>query len=311
MEKKSMYHLLVIPVLAAALLSSQALADGRAFPPDGCSGTNPFMAFDGVASGGNTYCINGQNVLSNALPGCSPNQQVVFNGTSFICQDNLLDTPDCGPGQFLTSSGGTLSCASTSVPTCQANYVLTYNGSAFVCVPKNASIPTCDANQFLTYNGSSFQCAATQNLTIPTCGAGEMLTGSGGQLVCAPSTAGSGLAIEHIGDFVDSGTKTLPAGKKFSAYKAILIQAGGFPTSVQASSAKANTTFIPVATWAAPATQIGGYLTGKASAEAFVEVMGWDSGYRAGGEIAYINDTTFNLYHNGSLVPNIRLWGIK
>ena len=178
--------LLLALFLTALFPLNSAFAEGRAFPPDNCTGTNPFMAFNGVASNGNTYCINGQSVLSNALPGCSPNQQVIFDGTSFICQDSSsdLNLPSCGAGQFLTSDGTNFSCTSTNVPTCQANYVLTYNGSAFVCVPKSASVPTCAANQFLTYNGTSFQCAATQQLTIPTCPSGQVLSGSGGNLTC-------------------------------------------------------------------------------------------------------------------------------
>ena len=176
----------------AILFTGPALADRVAFPPDNCNTGNPFMAFDGVATGGNTYCINGQSVLSNALPGCSPNQQVIFNGTSFICQDSSsdLNLPSCGAGQFLTSDGTNFSCTSTSVPTCQANYVLTYNGSAFTCVPKTASVPTCAANQFLTYNGTSFQCAATQQLTLPACGADQVLTSSGTSLSCVAQSGG-------------------------------------------------------------------------------------------------------------------------
>ena len=149
----------------AILFTGPALASGVAFPPDNSNTGNPFMAFNGVAAGGNTYCIDGQSVLSNALPGCGANQQVIFNGTSFICQDNVFDTPDCGPGQFLTSSGGTLSCANTSVP-------------------------TCAANQFLTYNGTSFQCAATQQLTLPACDTDQVLTSNGTSLSCVAQSGG-------------------------------------------------------------------------------------------------------------------------
>jgi hypothetical protein len=291
-----MGHLIGTFLLFVALLASQALADGRAFPPDNCTNTNPFMAFDGVASGGNTYCINGQNVLSNALPGCSPNQQVVFNGTSFICQDNLLDTPDCGPGQFLTSSGGTLSCTSTSVPTCQANYVLTYNGSAFVCVPKNASIPTCTANQFLTYNGSSFQCAATQTLSVPTCGAGETLTGSGGNLACVVSPPG-GSTVEQIGAS-NSGTggignRSLFSGKKFSDYSALVVTYEIF------GAGYAGSTVIPMAAFTVGKDY--GFLTLYANLE------GTAYGYVI---IRQVNNTTFYVAGtNGT--PLVTLWGVK
>ena len=156
--------LLLALFLTALFPLNSALADRVAFPPDNCSGANPFMAFDGVTTGGNTYCINGQSVLNNALlPGCNDGQAVTYEGGKFICKTVSTDTPPtCSAGQFLTYNGTSFSCGSTNVPTCQANYVLTYNGSAFTCVPKSASVPTCAANQFLTYNGTSFQCAATQ-----------------------------------------------------------------------------------------------------------------------------------------------------
>jgi hypothetical protein len=236
--------LLLALFLTAVIPLNGAFADGRAFPPDNCSGANPFMAFNGVTSGGNTYCIDGQTVLNNALSTCDTDQVIAFNGSAFYCKTIELDAPPaCGPGEFLTSNGSSFSCASTNVPTCAANYVLTYNGSAFVCVPKNASIPTCAANQFLTYNGSSFQCAATQNLTIPTCGAGETLTGNGSTLTCAPSLSGaftSDLIFSNISsDWSASGSyKTYPlsSGRKFSDYSALLVTfrpaAGGYRGSI-------------------------------------------------------------------------------
>jgi hypothetical protein len=118
---KFMHYIIIALLLCiglAALALAQNATSGRAFPPDNCSGTNPFMAFNGVATGGNTYCINGQSVLSNALPGCAPNQQVIYDGTSFICQDpgSDLNIPACGAGQFLTYNGTSFSCGSTNVP---------------------------------------------------------------------------------------------------------------------------------------------------------------------------------------------------
>jgi hypothetical protein len=222
-----MRHIFLCLLLLTLFVPGHAIAEGgRAFPPDGCSGTNPFMAFDGVATGGNTYCINGQSVLNNALPGCNANQQVIYDGTTFICQDTALNVPTCGSGQFLTYNGTSFSCGSTNVPTCAANYVLTYNGSAFVCVPKSASIPTCAANQFLTYNGTSFQCAATQSLAIPTCATGEVLTGSGGNLACvAAASGGSACSQVGAGAALYNGTHT--AGD--------CACAGGLVTSIGAS----------------------------------------------------------------------------
>ena len=188
-------HGIFIALVLCVGFAAPAFADRVAFPPDNCTGTNPFMAFDGVATGGNTYCINGQSVLTNALlPGCNDGQAVTYEGGKFICKTVSTDTPPtCSAGQFLTYNGTSFSCGSTNVPTCQAHYVLTYNGSAFTCVPKSASVPTCASNQFLTYNGTGFQCAATQTLTIPNCPSGQVLTGSGGSLACvAQSSGGSG-----------------------------------------------------------------------------------------------------------------------
>jgi hypothetical protein len=44
------------------------------------------MAFNGVGPNSNTYCINGQNIFHNALPGCAPDQVISFNGTAFYCK---------------------------------------------------------------------------------------------------------------------------------------------------------------------------------------------------------------------------------
>ena len=183
-----MRHIIAALIVGALCIPGYLLADGRVFPPDNCTDTNSFMAFNGVTAGGNTYCINGQQVLSNAIPNCAPDQIVSHDGSKFYCKDGGTP-PACAAGEFLTSDGAELSCSSTNVPTCAANYVLTYNGSSFVCVPKSASVPTCAANQFLTYNGTSFQCAATQSLTIPNCPAGQVLTGSGGSLACVPASS--------------------------------------------------------------------------------------------------------------------------
>lgn len=176
-------------VLFCLVFAVSASADGRVFPPDDCTNTSPFMAFNGVTGGGNTYCINGQSILTNALPACGAGQVVAHNGASFYCKPSELEVPACAPGEFLTSDGDSFICTSASVPTCAGNQVLTYNGSAFICVMKTDSIPTCGANQFLTYNGTDFQCAATQTLSIPTCASGEVLTANGSNLSCVTSAA--------------------------------------------------------------------------------------------------------------------------
>jgi len=133
-----MRNLVIALLLAICLPMATAVADGRAFPPDNCSVSSPFMAFTAI-DGSNTYCTNGQGVLSNALPSCGADQVVAFNGSAFYCKPSEFNVPACAPGEFLTSD----------------------NGSSFSCVPKSADIPTCAANEFLTYNGIDFKCAAT------------------------------------------------------------------------------------------------------------------------------------------------------
>jgi hypothetical protein len=295
-----MHRIFIALLLCLGFAASAHAEGGRAFPPDNCSGANPFMAFNGVETGGNTYCINGQSVLSNALPGCGDGQQVVFEGGQFVCKTASGTPPNCAAGQFLTFTNGNYGCASTTVPTCQANYVLTYNGSAFVCVPKSASIPTCDANQFLTYNGTSFQCAATQNLTVPTCAAGEILTGSGGQLVCeAPGP--SSFAVEEIGrggfGYSSLGSNTsLYSGKKFSDYSAIVATYDNF------GSGYTGTAFIPTSafTGAFPLGQQYGFFGLYAGLE------GDGYGYVI---LRRVNDTTFVV--TGSSGARAILWGIR
>lgn len=180
----------LLTALFCVLLASSAYADGVAFPPEGCSAGNPFMAFNGVndPSNKNTYCSNGQSVLQNALPACAAGQQVAYDGGKFICKD-AANVPTCNPSEFLSFDGQTYQCKSTGVATCGNNQVLTFNGSSYFCVNKDATIPVCGAGQFLTYNGA-YQCASVNTPSIPTCGATQVLTASNGQLSCvdAPDT---------------------------------------------------------------------------------------------------------------------------
>ena len=161
---------ILLTALCCAFLASSAHASGlatnfRAFPPDNCSTSSPFMAFTG-ADGSNTFCDSGQDIFMNALPGCAANQQVVFNGSKFVCKD------------------------AANVPTCPAGQVLTFlSGSGFTCVNGNASVPTCGKNQFLTYSNNTFQCATVSNLTLPVCGKGQVVTSDGTQLTCVDGGA--------------------------------------------------------------------------------------------------------------------------
>ena len=109
-----MRGIIISLLLAVALFTQNASADGRAFPPDNCSITSPFMAFTAV-DGSNTYCNSGQDVFLNALPNCLADQQVTFDGAQFICK------------------------AAPTLPACGANEVLSSNGTQFVCVTNNNS----------------------------------------------------------------------------------------------------------------------------------------------------------------------------
>ena len=112
-----MRHIFIV-LLVCLGFGVSALADGRVFPPDNCSTASPFMAFNATPDS-NTYCINGQSVLSNALPVCVDGQQVVKEGGQFVCKNppeeneeaQNLTIPDCAPGEVLTGSGGVLACA--------------------------------------------------------------------------------------------------------------------------------------------------------------------------------------------------------
>jgi hypothetical protein len=166
-----MRHLLLVLLLAFAIIAgtiSGAKADGVAFPPANCSAAQPFMSFNGPVNNNNTYCSDGQFVLTNALPNCTEGQEVVFSGGKFICQTD----------------------PSSKVPTCGQDQVLTYNGADFICVNRTDKIPTCGTDQFLTYNGTAYQCATIWKLQIPNCGGGQVLTGNGSQLYCVNAPGG-------------------------------------------------------------------------------------------------------------------------
>ena len=130
--------------LTLFLSHAPALADGRAFPPDDCSNTSPFMAFNGVASGGNTYCRSGQDVLQNAIPACTADQVVAYNGSLFYCKTSEIEAPTCAAEEFLTYDGTSFSCSSTIIPSCPSGEVLTGSG-VLACVAQSGSGASCGA----------------------------------------------------------------------------------------------------------------------------------------------------------------------
>jgi len=152
-------RILLLALLCAAFALPAHADGGRAFPPDFCSEASPFMSFTAL-DGANTECRSGQDVLKNALPNCTPGQQVSFDGSGFTCENK----PD--------------------VPACATNEVLTYTGNSYLCVKRTDSVPTCATGQYLTYNGSTYQCVSVTVPALPVCGAGQVVTSDGTQLTC-------------------------------------------------------------------------------------------------------------------------------
>jgi hypothetical protein len=171
-----------LALLFAATGTSGAKADTVLFPPLGCSGDAQYITWvNGNAT--QTSCENGQQILNNAIPTCAAGQEVVFDGSRFVCQSRTEGLPTCGVNQFLSYNGSSYECRNTGVPTCGTNQVLTFNGTNYYCVNRTDSIPACGTNQFLTYNGS-YQCATVNEPAIPNCPAGQVVTGNGSQLYC-------------------------------------------------------------------------------------------------------------------------------
>jgi len=56
------------------------------FPPADCSAQEP-RAIVWRDTDSATRCITGQDLLKLALPGCKAGQQVVFDGSAFVCKD--------------------------------------------------------------------------------------------------------------------------------------------------------------------------------------------------------------------------------
>src|SRR5262249_33226656 len=137
------------------------------------------------------------DILMNALlPGCSANQQVVYDGTKFICKD------------------------APSVPNCPDGQVLTFvSGPGFTCVNPKAPVPTCGADQFLTYSNNAFQCATIKQVTVPNCGPNQRLTGTNSQLQCEDlptntvvvNSTGEITGNENYDPLIDAATSTMPS----------------------------------------------------------------------------------------------------
>ena len=151
-----------------------AIDNATVFPPvtkeNSECGNDQLRVISWAKGANSTICLTGQEVLTLAIPTCAANQQVVYDGSKYICRSPKT-IPTCTSGQYLSFNGSDYECKSnTPPPTCSASQVLTYDGSSYVCTERNDNIPVCTADQFLTYNGSSYQCASTkkQNFEIST-----------------------------------------------------------------------------------------------------------------------------------------------
>lgn len=147
-------------------------------------GSDQLRVISWAANASSTVCLTGQEVLTLAIPSCSANQQVVYDGSKYLCRSPMT-IPTCTEQQYLSYNGSAYECkSSTPPPTCTASQVLTFNGSEYACVERSDAMPSCTASQFLTYNGNAFQCAENRPLTLPNCGADQYLTSVDGTATC-------------------------------------------------------------------------------------------------------------------------------
>ena len=110
------------------------------------------MAFNGVATNGNTYCRSGQDVMRNAIPVCAADQIVSFNGSAFYCKNSEIELPTCPPGASLTSDGASISCAQQlTLPTCAADQVLTVSNGTLTCIAGGSGAPCTLLRDTKTY----------------------------------------------------------------------------------------------------------------------------------------------------------------
>lgn len=170
-----------------------ATDNSTVFPPvtlqNQACGSDQLRVISWSAGSASTICLTGQEVLNLAIPTCSANQQVTYDGTNFVCRSTAR-IPTCTSGQYLTYNGNTYECKSSSPPpTCLASQVLTYDGTTYSCVDRSESIPACASNEFLTYNGQSYQCAASSQVSVPTCGPHQVVTADGKQFTCRDEAA--------------------------------------------------------------------------------------------------------------------------
>ena len=193
----------LLAVVFSIAMQAQAFAapqTSTVFPPvtvqNQPCGSDQLRVLSWAAGATSTVCLTGQEVMTLAIPSCTPNQEVIYDGGKFVCQSPVT-IPTCTAEQYLSYEGGTYICKSTITPTCSANQVLTNTGSGLTCVQRTDAIPTCSANQYLTFNGSTYQCATSQQVVIPTCGANQYATANGSSFSCADlaATGGGGAVL--------------------------------------------------------------------------------------------------------------------
>lgn len=116
-------RVLFLSAVFCAGFAISAYADHVVFPPDDCSKDNPFMSFNGVNSGDNTYCSNGQAILMNAMPNCTKDQALIFDGLNFSCHDEPKLTAVTVYSETLkAAAGGSINGQTVSV-SCPAKSV--------------------------------------------------------------------------------------------------------------------------------------------------------------------------------------------
>jgi len=169
---------ILLTVLCVLFLSGNALADGRAFPPDNCSEQTPLMAFTAIQNS-NTYCTSGQDIFRNALGNCKAGEQIVYDGGHFICQPAPNTTPPvCGAGQVLTSDGASVTCvdkdaaSATTGPSGSWCGMATYYNTGS-CANANAgytSVATCNGQSVVNSCPEGYTRKTVEFSNLTTCG---------------------------------------------------------------------------------------------------------------------------------------------
>src|SRR5262249_26283520 len=105
----------LVGVAPIAHASNSGSSGGKAFPPDGCSVNSPFMYFEGENTNKNTECKTAQFVFKTALPTCTSNQVIAYDGANFVCKTETA-VPSCQPNEFLSYDGETYQCKARASP---------------------------------------------------------------------------------------------------------------------------------------------------------------------------------------------------